>query len=240
MEPPVTPALLVLWDVDHTLIDSGGVGGEIYAAAFEKITGQALEQMAEMSGRTEPVIFRDTLALHGIDDPGGMFGRFAEEQARGYASRAGELRQRGRALPGAANALATLAGLSSKDVIQSVLTGNTRPSAEIKLRTFGLDTWLDLDIGAYGTDDDTRANLVPIARQRATARTGYEFEKETTVLIGDTPADITAARDGSARIVAVATGQHSTADLADADTVLTDLTSIPALMAALYPREPSQ
>jgi len=157
----VTPALLVLWDVDHTLIDSGGVGGEIYAAAFEKITGHALEQMAEMSGRTEPVIFRDTLALHGIDDPGDMFDRFAEEQARGYANRAAELRQRGRALPGAANALSTLAGLSSKDVIQSVLTGNTRPSAEIKLRTFGLDTWLDLDIGACGTDDDTGPTSCP-------------------------------------------------------------------------------
>src|SRR5882757_4905895 len=74
-EPSVTPALLVLWDVDHTLIDSGGVGGEIYAAAFENITGQALEQMAEMPGRTEPVIFRDTLALHRIEDPGDMFDR---------------------------------------------------------------------------------------------------------------------------------------------------------------------
>src|SRR6266481_5557173 len=127
---------LVLWDIDHTLIESGGVGGKVYVAAFEKVTGRRLEHMAELSGRTEPVIFRETLQLHGIDDPGDLFDRFADEQARDYAERADELRIKGRALPGAAEALSTLA---SRDyVIQSVLTGNTRQSARIKLKVFRL------------------------------------------------------------------------------------------------------
>ena len=124
---------LVLWDIDHTLIDSRGVGGRIYAAAFEKVTGRRLEHMAELSGRTEPVIFRETLQLHGIDDPGDLFDRFAQEQARGYAEHADKLRTRGRVLPGAIGALSTLAGRD--DVIQSVLTGNIRASARIKLAT---------------------------------------------------------------------------------------------------------
>ncbi len=225
---------LVLWDIDHTLIESGGVGGRIYAAAFEKVTGRRLEHMAELSGRTEPVIFRETLQLHGIDDQGDLFDRFAEEQARGYAEHADELRTKGRVRPGAAEALRTLA--SRDDVIQSVLTGNIRQSAQIKLATFGLDRYLDLDIGAYGTDDDVRAKLVEIARQRAAAAHGVQFDRDSTVLIGDTPNDVKAARDGSARVIAVATGKDSMDDLADAgaDTVFADLTNTDALLARVF------
>lgn len=234
------PPLLVLWDVDHTLIETGGVGSEVYSSAFEKVTGRALEQMADVWGRTEPVIFRDTLALHGIEDPGDLFACFADEQARGYADRADEMRERGRALPGASQALTALANRS--DVIQSVLTGNTRPSAQIKLATFGLDSHLNLDIGAYGTDNDTRANLVPIARLRASQHTGHQFGPDSSVLVGDTPADVTAARDGAARIIAVATGKHTPEDLAAAGaaTVLADLTSTAAFLEALLRAEPAQ
>jgi phosphoglycolate phosphatase len=233
-------ALLVLWDIDHTLIETRGVGSEIYASAFQKVTGQTLDQMPDISGRTEPVIFRQALALHGIEDTGNLFSQFADQQARGYADRIGELRQRGRALPGAAAALNILA--SRDDAVQSVLTGNTRPSAEIKLSAFGLQTHLDLDAGAYGTDSDIRADLVPIARERATQRTGIPFGPDSTVLVGDTPSDVTAARDGGARIIAVATGRFSPGDLAaaGASTVLADLTSTAALIAALYPGEPAQ
>ena len=241
-EPAVqsSPTLLILWDIDHTLIETGGVGSEVYAAAFRKVTGRALDQMADVSGRTEPVIFRDTLALHGITDTGDLFSHFADEQARGYAERSDEMRHRGRALPGAAQALAVLA--SRDDAFQSVLTGNTRPSAQIKLSTFGVHTHLDLDAGAYGTDSDTRSDLVDIARQRATQRTGISFGPDTTVLIGDTPADVTAALDGDARIIAVASGSFSADDLAAAGarSVLADLTSAGVLIAALYPAEPAQ
>jgi phosphoglycolate phosphatase len=236
----VSSPLLVLWDVDHTLIDTGGIGSEVYAAAFEKVTGQSLKAMPDISGRTEPVIFREALALHEINDTGDLFARFAQEQARGYCDRIAELRERGRALPGAADALQTLSARG--DVIQSVLTGNTRPSAQIKLAAFGLDTYLDLDIAAYGTDSDTRADLVGIARRRATVHTGHTFGPDSTVLIGDTPADVMAARDGAARVIAVASGHHSTADLAaaGASTVLTDLSDTHALLATLHPHEPSQ
>jgi phosphoglycolate phosphatase len=232
---PSSPPLLILWDIDHTLIETGGVGGEVYAAAFEKVTGRNLEQMAPLAGRTEPVIFRETLALHGLHDTGGLFARFADEQARGYADHSARLRERGRALPGAARAIDALA--ARDDVIQSVLTGNTRPAAEAKLRAFGLDTHLDLESAAYGTDADERALLVGIARDRAARRTGHQFAPETTLIIGDTPADIIAARDGQARVIAVATGDYTAADLARAGAavVLPDLASTPELMSAIYP-----
>lgn len=227
-------ATLVLWDIDHTLIETRGVGGQVYAEAFRKVTGRALEKMPELAGRTEPVIFREALKVNGISDGEDLYDQFAAEQARGYADHLDDLRRRGRALPGAAEALRELS--RRDDVTQSVLTGNTRPSAEIKLRAFGLDRYLDFDVGAYGTDDDTRANLVGIARQRAKKAHGHRFDNGQTVLIGDTPNDVAAARESGARIIAVATGRDTADDLtaAGADTVLDDLTDTRTVLTAIY------
>jgi len=143
------------------------------------------------------------------------------------------MRIRGRVLPGIPEALRAIE--AHGNLIQSVLTGNTRPSSEAKLRAFGLDGFFDLDSAAYGTDDDVRARLVGIAQQRAARNHGITFDAATTVLIGDTPNDVIAARDGGARIIAVATGKDSTGDLAaeGATTVFTELTDITALLRAI-------
>lgn len=119
---------------------------------------------------------------------------------------------------------------------QSVLTGNTRPASEIKIQAFGLDEHLDFEIGAYGTDADTRADLVAIARQRAEHARSHPYTAADTVLIGDTPNDVAAALDGGARIIAVATGKNTVAELkeAGAGTVLPDLTNTPSLIAAIF------
>ena len=226
-------SLLVLWDIDQTLIDARGVGREIYADAFGRATGHRLDTMPRLAGLTERVIFREALALNGITATGDLFERFAAELARGYRDRADEVRSQGRSLPGAEDALRVLAARA--DVVQSVLTGNTRTVAGHKLHAFGLDRYLDLDIGAYGTDDDIRANLVKIARQRVAAARGIRFDPATTVLIGDTPHDVTAALDGGARIIAVATGRYTAADLiaAGAGTVLDDLYRVCEFLPAL-------
>jgi phosphoglycolate phosphatase len=224
---------LVLWDIDHTLIESGGVGRQVYAEAFAKVTGHELTKMPELAGRTEPVIFRDALRVNGVETSEDLYEEFAAEQAQGYVDHLDELRRQGRALPGAHEALEALA--ERDDVTQSVLTGNTRPAAEIKLQAFGLDRYVDFDIGAYGTDDDTRANLVGIARQRAEKTHAQDYADGQTILIGDTSNDVAAALGSGARIVAVATGTETTADLAaaGADTVLTDLTDTTAIVAAI-------
>jgi phosphoglycolate phosphatase len=218
------PTRLVLWDIDHTLIETRGVGSLVYAEAFAKVTGRPMEKMPELAGRTEPVIFREALKVNGVENGEDLYAEFAAEQARGYLAHLDELRDRGRALSGAVEALRELSHRA--DVIQSVLTGNTRPSAEIKLRAFDLDGYLDFDVGAYGTDDDTRANLVGIARQRAEKAHGVDFDVNATVLIGDAPNDVAAARDSGVRIIAVATGKDTANDLAEAGapTVLADLT----------------
>ena len=127
---------LVLWDIDHTLIETRGVGGQVYAEAFAKVTGHRLDKMPELAGRTEPVIFREALKANGVEPGEDLYGLFAAEQARGYAAHLDELRACGRSLPGADEALRALS--ERNDVIQSVLTGNTRPVWAASVRAASL------------------------------------------------------------------------------------------------------
>ena len=210
----MTVKKLVLWDIDHTLVETGGVGSEVFRDAFEQVTGCKIDKLADVTGRTEQVIFRETLEMYGIEDPGDYFPKFAEVQAQGYRSRADEMRRRGRVLPGAREAVEALA--ERPEIVQSVLTGNPRPSAEAKLNIFDLATLLDLDSGAYGTDDSVRARLVGLAQRRATERHKIAFGEDTTVVLGDTISDVEAALSGRAQIVAVASGSTTRSELLDA------------------------
>ncbi len=224
-------AVLVLWDIDHTLIETRGIGRAAFAAAFEQVTGRVLQQMPHITGRTEPDIYAATASLHGIQQPP-KFDDFAEALAAAYIDRQDDLRQRGRTLPGAADALAYLADIPG--VHQSVLTGNTRAVARIKLETFGLLDHLDLESGAYGDDDGYRPGLVPIAQSRATRRYMTKFAECNTVLIGDSPGDIETAVVGGARVVAIAAGGTPASDLTAADRVLNDLTDAQALKQEVF------
>ncbi|MGW7068815.1 HAD family hydrolase [Streptomyces sp. NPDC054855] len=207
---------LVLWDIDHTLIDTGGVGRELSAAAFEQALGQPMHTQAKIDGITEPVIFRETAQLHGLTTDRSDFERFARALAEKHRQRAGELRERGHALPGAATALNAL---DAAGVRQTVVSGNIRAVAELKLQVFGLDHHIRWALGAYGEDHDLRAELVHRSLQRA------HTAASAAVLIGDTPADIDGAHANGVRVIAVASGRSDENALraAGAETVLTDL-----------------
>lgn len=219
----MTRTTLVLWDVDHTLIKTGGVGREVFAAAFERTTGRPMRDMASPGGLTEPVIFERTLALHGMTDSGDLFPVFAEHQAAEYRSRAEDMLVRGRVLPGAEKVLQAFA--QRPDVVSSVLTGNPRLSGVAKLQIFGLAGYLDLESGAYGDDESDRAALVPVAWRRAEQKHDQSFDAVNTVIIGDTPNDVAAARANGVLVVAVASGVFSLDDLraAGADVTIRDL-----------------
>jgi phosphoglycolate phosphatase len=240
--------LLVLWDIDFTLIDAGGVGTRLYRMVFRDMFGTDLPRAADMAGRTDRAIVLDTLAWAGIPEPRRHLDRFlAGLAALAPAGRA--LAQRhSRALPGAAAALDALAayapgedGAAALDggrtvsVVQSVLTGNVRPMAEMKLSALGLDGDLDLEVGAYGEAHEVRAELVHVARDNAARKYRTDFSGPATVLVGDTPLDVAAALQAGARVVAVATGGTSAAILAEsgAHTVLPDLTDTAAVLSAI-------
>ncbi|MGW4791806.1 HAD family hydrolase [Nonomuraea sp. NPDC004297] len=221
----------MLWDIDHTLIDTRGVGRELSAQAFEQVTGVPMRSQAKIDGITESVIFRETAKLHGLTIDRRDFERFAAALTKAHLARASELRDRGHALPGAAAALDALN--ETPGVLQTVLTGNVRMVAEIKLQVFGLDRHIRWDIGSYGEDDDVRAELVRIALRRAASTFGTPIAPEDAVLIGDTPADVEAALENGVPVIAVASGRSSVDDLraAGAVRVLPSLAATNAVVA---------
>ncbi|MCX5063718.1 haloacid dehalogenase-like hydrolase [Streptomyces sp. NBC_00201] len=218
---------LVLWDIDHTLIDTRGVGRELSASAFARTTGRPMHEQAKIDGITEAVIFRETARLHGITTDRSDFKRFARALTHEHLKRLAELRERGHALPGAAAALAALA---ADGVRQTVVSGNIRAVAQIKLQVFGLDTRILWDLGAFGEDDDVRAELVRLSLQRANTTA------DNAVLIGDTPADIAGAHANGVRVIAVASGRSDEATLrsAGAETVLSDLRDTELLVKLVH------
>jgi phosphoglycolate phosphatase len=225
-----------------TLVDIAKVTRVAYAEAFRKVTGRPLVQLPQMAGRTEPEVFFDALALNGVSlrdaaESERLLAPFGAELATSLAARRDLLTTQGQLLPGAAESLAAVAGLT--DVVQSVLTGSSRPNATLKVRAFGLDRYLDLAVGGFaGSDPYPKGALLRVARQRAEEKYRAHFAEAATVYIADAPRDVEAARIGGAKSVAVASGRASTAELRDAgaDAVLPDLTD-PSLVTALVTGE---
>jgi phosphoglycolate phosphatase-like HAD superfamily hydrolase len=214
-------------------MEGGPFGKQVYRVAFELLVGRAPVDRPRTDGRTDHAIMTDLFAAHGI----GAAQQPDREQivtALAEAGSAGrdELAAGGRALPGAAECLAALA--ARPGVVRSVLTGNVEANARLKLATFGLDRHLDLSVGGYGSDSLVRAELVPIARQKAASRYGLP-PHAPAVLVGDTLRDVEAGRDGGARVLAVATGAFTTAELlaAGADAAVASLADVPRVLAVL-------
>jgi phosphoglycolate phosphatase-like HAD superfamily hydrolase len=127
---------------------------------------------------------------------------------------------------------------AARRIYQSVLTGNIRAVAETKLAALGLRDGLDLCIGAYGEDHEDRTELVHVARRRAAGvhgRSATAFAGTSTVVVGNTPLDVSAALSAGARAVGVATGAYSAAELraAGAHAIVPDLTDTGAVLRAL-------
>ena len=223
---------LVLWDIDGTLVDSVKLGLFAFEDAFERVTGTAPAEVVPFAGRTDFEIAHDLLERSRVEPSDGLLERFGTELHRAMVERADELRVRGRAYPGARESLERLG--REPDVVQSLLTGNIAPNAQVKLGAFGLDTLVDLEIGAYGSDHRRRGMLVEVALRKYRRKHGAALAAGDVVLIGDTPLDVAAAREGGARAVAVATGPFGAEDLAaaGADVVLADLRDVEAVVAA--------
>ena len=222
----------MLWDVDYTLLSADGLGTRLYESVFRDMFGRDLPAVAPKAGRTDRAILLDTLTLAGIAEPQAQVDDFLAALADRAGTADGTVQAHVRAMPGASAAIAALAGIGAR---QSVLTGNIRPLAALKLGLAGLGEHLDLNVGAYGDAHEVRAELVPLARQAARAAYGADFDGLSTALVGDTPLDVEAALATGARAVGVATGSFSAADLAaaGAHAVLPDLTDAPLVLGAV-------
>jgi phosphoglycolate phosphatase len=120
-------------------------------------------------------------------------------------------------------------------VVQTVLTGSSRLGAMLKLRAFGLDGFVDFDIGGYGSEVYPKGTLIRVARESAGLKHGTTFGEDATVYVADSPRDVDAAKIGGAASLAIASGRASAAELRDAgpDAVLPDLTDTAAVVALI-------
>src|SRR5206468_4821613 len=109
-------------------------------------------------------------------------------------SRQAELHSKGRVLTGVEATLAAVTEIAT--VTQTAVTGNLKSNAILKLQTFGLDGYLDLELGAYGSDDARREVLVRLAQARAGEHLSTSFGRSNTVVVGDSPLDVAAGRKG--------------------------------------------
>lgn len=217
--------LLVLWDVDGTLVDSAGHGRHAFEEAFADVVGGRPEWV-EYAGRTDHQIALSM--LNGSDE---RLPALLEGLVERLAARRDAIAAEGRVYPGVRETLAALH--EAGGVINSLLTGNLEANAAVKVGAFGLERWLDFESGAYGSDPhERRSDLVAIARERAAARHGEPTE---AVLVGDTPLDVQAAREAGARAVAVATGFAKLDALraSEPDALLQDLSDTEAAMRAI-------
>ncbi|HTW98772.1 MAG TPA: HAD family hydrolase [Acidimicrobiales bacterium] len=223
---------LVLWDIDGTLVRTGPVGAEVFDTALERVLGRLPETRVLMSGKTDPQIVREYLELLDEDDPGAIpevLGHLELELAAASHRIAAE----GQVCPGVPALLERLAGCGG--VAQSVLTGNIAPNAVLKLSAFGLERWIDLEAGAFGSDHEDRRELVGVALRRQRELRGRAFSAEETWVVGDTPNDLACARAGGTRCALVATGRYGLEELAAAgpDAAFADLADTDAVVEVL-------
>jgi phosphoglycolate phosphatase-like HAD superfamily hydrolase len=193
---------LVLFDIDGTLIVSGGAGGSAFgrvcATVFHVPDGLRGVQFA---GRTDRGIVREFFTRHGISPTEENFARFFDAYVFWLDHLLGCCP--GRVLPGVEALLGGLRALPEPPVI-GLLTGNIRLGAEIKLNHFRL--WRHFTTGTFGDDHEDRNQLARLALERGSRILKRALKGEEVLVIGDTPLDIHCARAIQAKVLAVATG----------------------------------
>ena len=224
---------VILWDVDGTLVRTGGVGAEAFNTAIETMFGvPAGDHGVSLAGKTDPQIAREILTVLDLHDDGEAHlpGLLAETERLVAAAR-DRIRELGRILPGVAS---LLEGLRRPGTVQTVLTGNTAANAAVKLEAFDLPRWLDLEVGAYGSDNPDRNALVEVALTRVERSYG-PVDRSGVWVIGDTPLDAACAQAGGVRCLLVASGfaPRAALDSAGADHVVDDLTDTEAILSLL-------
>jgi phosphoglycolate phosphatase len=224
---------VILFDIDGTLVLTGGAGVRAMTRAGESVLGvEDLLKDVHVAGRTDWIILEDALARIGRDLDDDLLGRLRDAHVANLRE---EMRLPGQGakavMPGVRELLAALQ--PRPDVHLGLLTGNFEAAARIKLEYFAL--WGFFGFGAFGDDSPDRNALVPIALRRACASGLGELECRDVVVIGDTPHDIACAHAVGALPIGVATGHYTVGELRDAGAkvVLPDLSDTGALLRLL-------
>lgn len=213
-------AKLILFDIDGTLISSGGAGTRSLNKAFEEIFSIPDGfKGVRMAGKTDIEIMREGMKRHKIEPEEGLIKRMVEGYIRHLRS---EIHNNGRHLkPGIKEVIGLLK--DTERVYLGLLTGNLEEGARIKLEPFGINPYFPF--GAFGSDNEDRNKLLPIALKKFSDIYKISLRPEDTIVIGDTPRDVACSKPFGAYSVVVATGPYSFEELqnSEADLVLKDL-----------------
>lgn len=214
---------IVLFDIDGTLVDTGGAGARSWSYAFDRLYGVRANIGAHTSaGETDPFVARATFEA--------AIGRAPslDELARLYAAYllrlSDELEDTTgyRVLDGVRSTLTTL---SDAGVALGIVSGAMEGAARMKLMPGDLNRFFLF--GAYGSDSPDRTEITELAIHKAERLLGEDIDRADVFVVGDTPLDVLAAREAGATSVAVASGKYSVDRLRDvgADHVLPSLAS---------------
>ena len=225
---------LLLFDIDGTLMLSGGAGRRAIDRAFLELHGvpDAFGAIVP-DGNTDPAIFREIFAKHDITAPDDS--PMYREVVRRYVHHLpAEIDDSAQAhlMPGVVPLLEHLA--LDENIALGLLTGNFEETARIKLDRFGLNAFFPF--GAFGSDHGVREHLVPIAVQRAEVHLGRPIGLGPhVVVVGDTPKDIDCALVNRATAIGVASSRYSADELEEAGAhhVMPTLEDLPAFMNAI-------
>ncbi|MCC6159374.1 MAG: haloacid dehalogenase-like hydrolase [Deltaproteobacteria bacterium] len=209
------PFKLLLFDLDGTLMLSGGAGSRAIDTVFVRHFGVANAfDGIQPHGMTDPMIFRELFERHGLEisDEAGTIAQLAEEYRRELSIEMPVSKQ-AHLMPGVVPLLERLA--AAPGVVMGLLTGNFEPTARIKLTRFDLNRFFPF--GAFSTDSANRSDLPPVAIRRAEEHVGRLIGRGPHVyVIGDTPMDVRCALDNGVTSVGVATTKFTVDDLRQA------------------------
>jgi phosphoglycolate phosphatase-like HAD superfamily hydrolase len=217
----------VLWDIDGTLLTTGGAGAVAWQRAFEELYGvEANIDENTRAGMTDPeiteIIFAQVIGRDGTpEEHAKVVAKYLEYMPDAVAESTGyEVK------PGIAEILPRLA---EEGVVQGIVSGNVEPAARIKLARGDLDKYFSF--GGYGSDARDRVKVTERAIERGGEVVGSPLDLAATIAVGDTPRDVTAGHGAGIRVVGVATGAYSVAEqeAAGADWAIADVrTGFPA------------
>jgi len=202
----------ILFDIDGTLVVTGGAGAIAWQRAFLELHGvEANIEEHTHAGMTDPeiaeIVFREVIGRDGSDEEraGAIAGYLshlqdAVSESKGY-----------RVMPGIKDLLARL----TKDgILLGIVTGNIESAAHIKLARGNLNRYFAF--GGYGSDSRSRTALTKKALERGGEVSGTPLDRDRTIAVGDTPRDVKAGHGAGIRVVGVATGSYSVEELEDA------------------------
>jgi phosphoglycolate phosphatase len=220
MAPKIT---LFLFDLDGTLVTTGGAGLRALATTFKELYGLD-EVLAKVrpAGKTDPAIFREVIRTFLNRDMTIDELTTITETYLSHLTRESKASERFKIHSGVKNFLDQL--MARPATAFGLGTGNLEKGARIKLEPTGLNSYFKF--GGYGSDSENRGELLRIAHDRAESIYGETISQRDTFVIGDTELDVRAARQSGYRAVSVATGARSLEELknSEPDYLFKDLT----------------